>query len=96
MIIDETIDLLGMKVKDKMTGMQGYVTSVCFDLYGCIQLIIAPDGLTKEGTAKDSFGWIDINRISIISKKKIMEVPDHENKYKSRKDVNGPASKPMK
>ena len=37
------LKLLGLKVKDKVTGFTGIITSVSFDLYGCIQVIITPE-----------------------------------------------------
>jgi hypothetical protein len=36
MVVEQSVDFLGKKVRDKMTGRKGIVTSVCFDLYGCI------------------------------------------------------------
>jgi hypothetical protein len=91
---EKVIDMLGCKVKDKMTGITGTLTSVCFDLYGCIQCVINP-GIVKDGKAVESHGWIDINRIEVKTKsKKIMEHPDFTVKYPSIKHVQGPADKP--
>ena len=42
------LDLLGMQVRDQVTGYSGVVTSVCFDLYGCIQAVVHP-GTDKDG-----------------------------------------------
>ena len=50
--IEKHLDLLGRKVEDKVTGIKGVVTSVSFDLYGCIQAVIttpAKDGEYKSG-----------------------------------------------
>lgn len=42
------LDLLGMRVEDRVTGFRGVVSSVGFDLYGCIQAIVNP-GQDKDG-----------------------------------------------
>lgn len=34
--------LLGMEVKDKVTGFKGVVSTITFDLYGCIQAGVTP------------------------------------------------------
>ena len=39
---EQHFKLLGMKVKDKVTGYSGVVTSLSFDLYGCVQAVITP------------------------------------------------------
>ena len=61
------LDLLGFKVKDKVTGASGVVSSVSFDLYGCIQAVVSPpappEGEPKEGR------WYDIARLEIIDPK---------------------------
>lgn len=36
------IDLLGFRVEDRVTGLVGVITSVTFDLYGCIQGLVTP------------------------------------------------------
>jgi len=94
-IVEESLDLLGMTVKDKITGITGVASSIDFDLYGCIQVIITPTGLTKTGEVKSGSNWLDINRIEIVSKKKIMKTPDYT-KYGSKETVNGCALKPIK
>lgn len=73
--IQKWIGLLGLKVKDKVTGMEGIVASICFDLYGCIQACVNP-GLDKEGKQKDQH-WYDVNRLEVVSKKPIMNVPNY-------------------
>lgn len=30
------IDLLGLKAEDKVTGFKGVITTLSFDLYGCV------------------------------------------------------------
>lgn len=76
MKIKEHINLLGFKVEDKVTGFSGVVSSVCFDLYGCIQAAVNP-GLNKDGKLGDSH-WFDINRLTVKSKKPVMTPPNFD------------------
>jgi hypothetical protein len=70
------INMLGLKVTDRVTGFTGIVSSVCFDLYGCVQLTVNP-GLDKDGKQKDSL-WYDYNRLKIICKKPVMDQPEFD------------------
>lgn len=65
---------LGFKVKDKVTGIEGVITSVSFDLYGCVQTIVVR-GLDKDGKKHESC-WFDIARLELTSKKPVMVIPD--------------------
>jgi len=94
MVVEKSIELLGKKVKDRIRGTTGIVTSVCFDLYGCIQVIIDTQKADKEGKRIDS-GWIDLKRVDIVSHKLILDSPDFNNKYSDIKQVGGPAEKPI-
>lgn len=40
--VEETLAVLGLPVRDKVTGFDGVITSVSFDLYGCIQVVKTP------------------------------------------------------
>lgn len=95
MIHDECIKLLGRKVVDKITGASGIVTSVSFDLYGCIQVIVTPGKIGKDGKEIATIGWIDINRLEVKKDKPVMDHPDFESKYQTFDKVNGPACKPV-
>lgn len=82
-VMSDLCDLLGKKVKDKVTGIEGIVTSVSIDLYGCQQGIVHP-GVKDDGALHDTH-WYDINRLDVTEHNKVMECPL----------VNtGPASKP--
>lgn len=75
--------------------MTGVATSVSFDLYGCIQVVINP-GIDKDGKYKDMH-WLDYNRIEILSKKRVMDIPQFllEEKVKSASnEIPGPENKP--
>lgn len=73
--VEKHLELLGMEVKDKSSDYKGVVTSICFDLYGCIQADIRPRELDKEGKLQNGF-WLDINRLKITKKKPVMKAPD--------------------
>jgi hypothetical protein len=68
------LDILGYKVKDVVSGFSGTADSVCYDLYGCVQVTVNP-GTDKDGKYQDS-RWFDIKRLSRTSKKPVMKVPD--------------------
>lgn len=88
----DSIDYLGYKVKDKITGMTGVATSVCFDLYGCVQITVSP-GLGKDNKPGDSF-WIDIQRLKILdSNERVMTPPTFDDSKPSAYE-HGPAEKP--
>ncbi len=86
------LELLGMKVKDRVTGFEGVVASVSFDLYGCIQAIVNP-GLGADGKLQDS-QWFDVNRLLVTSEAPVMERPNFD--FGRQADGNqGAAEKPM-
>ena len=84
-------ELLGMKVRDKVTGAEGVVSSVSFDLFGCIQAVVVPqadkDGKRQEGD------WFDVGRLEITDANRVMPVPDFDAGYPSE-GKKGPAHKP--
>jgi hypothetical protein len=57
------MDLMGKKVKDKISGFEGIVTGIVDYLTGCKQLLIQPPA--KDGEFKSSI-WIDIDRVEVI------------------------------
>jgi hypothetical protein len=91
MKIQEHMELLGMKVSDKVTGFKGVVTSVSFDLYGCIQAIVTPE-VSKEGKQEDS-RWFDVQRLTVTGKAPVMALPNYEYGYVAE-GRKGPAEKP--
>lgn len=97
-MIQEHIGLLGFKVQDKVTGYKGVVTSISFDLYGCIQAIVSPIAL-KEGRV-ESGTWFDVARLKVLSKKRVMELPNFVTNYslekKDEKEKNKIISKGKK
>jgi hypothetical protein len=66
-------ELFGFKVKDLITGREGVVTSISFDLYGCVQAIVQP-GVNTDGNLGESH-WFDIKRLVAISDNPVMPLP---------------------
>jgi hypothetical protein len=89
--IKKHLGLLGLKVEDKVTGLTGIVSSVSFDLYGCIQAVINP-GLDKDGNQRPSH-WYDVFRLTIINEKPVMNTPNFDYGTVSE-GRHGPAEKP--
>lgn len=87
------LGMLGLRVKDKVTGFKGVVTSVGFDLYGCVQCTVHP-GLDEKGEPKDG-RWFDSNRLEVLDGARVMPVPafDYGPAEIARGD-KGPAEKP--
>lgn len=91
MSVQSHLDKLGYQCKDKVTGLKGVITSISFDLYGCIQALVHL-GLDKEGKPKE-LHWYDIARLEIKSKNPVMEVPDFVTGPVAE-GLKGPAEKP--
>lgn len=87
--MNKHLDWLGQKVRDRVTGAEGVVTSVCFDLYGCIQADINR-GFGDDGKPKQSF-WFDVKRLERIGDAPVMPRPNFETIAQGAE--NGPAEK---
>ncbi len=64
-------ELLGHKVRDRVTDLEGTVTSVAFDLYGCVSAWVTPP-FDKKGNKSDG-GWLDAKRLVVLSKQPVMK-----------------------
>jgi hypothetical protein len=62
--LDPHLDLLGRSGRDRVTGFEGVITSISFDLYGCIQVAVCPR-VDKDGKLLDG-KWLDVHRIEPI------------------------------
>lgn len=71
--ITKHLNLLGYRVCDRVTGLEGVVTSISFDLYGCIQAILNP-GLDKDGRPRDQI-WFDVGRLAVTGTAPVMHQP---------------------
>jgi hypothetical protein len=89
---EEHLKILGMKVIDVVTGFTGIATSLSFDLYGCIQVIITP-GIKETGESIEG-RWFDISRLEILDHEPIMPGNDYSSGYVA-KGKKGPAEKPI-
>lgn len=67
------LQLLGFKVRDVVTGFEGVVESVSFDLYGCVQAVVRGP-VTEKGDVLDG-RWFDMKRLKQISQTPVMMVP---------------------
>jgi hypothetical protein len=83
--VEKHLELLGFKVRDRVTGFAGVVSSISFDLYGCVQAIVTPE-VDKAGKVGESC-WFDVKRLERQSKAPVMDIPDFD-------EVPGPQSKP--
>lgn len=91
MNIQEHLSLLGKRCVDKVTGMRGVVTSVSFDLYGCIQAILHP-GIDENGKMGEQV-WFDIARLDPLYEIPVMDPPDFDFGLVAE-GKRGPAEKP--
>ena len=55
---------LGDKVKDRINGFTGIVTGRAEYLYGCVQVLVAPTVIGKDGKHPDSV-WLDEDRVAV-------------------------------
>ena len=75
------IGCLGYKAKDKVTGFEGIVSSVSFDLHGCIQVSLQPP-MNSKGEVTSGY-WFDINRLEIQGEKPVIDQPNFEEGYQA-------------
>jgi hypothetical protein len=90
----EHMRLLGWRVEDRVTGFKGVVTSISFDLYGCVQAIVTPPP-DKDGKLMEQH-WFDVKRLFMRGAEPVMKVPQFESAPAviSAGDEAGPQAKP--
>ena len=93
MNVKKHLSILGYPVRDRVTKISGVATSVCFDLYGCIQVAINP-GVDKDGKPQEIY-WYDIARLERTDSATVMDPPDYEF-GQTAEGFKGPSEKPMK
>lgn len=74
--VKEHLNLLGFTVQDRVTGFCGVVTTIGFDLYGCIQALVNP-GVDKDGKCREQT-WFDVNRLNVLSPNPVMDRPNFD------------------
>ncbi len=87
---DSHVALLGKTAKDRVTGFQGVVITVAFDLFGCVQAVLRP-AADKDGKLNDAH-YFDVNRLEIVDEKRVMPVPAFAAQPAEHK--HGPAERP--
>lgn len=91
MSIQNHLDLLGRPVRDKVSGFTGTVTSICFDLFGCVQAVVAP---SSEGHHEVRTGaWFDVSRLQTTGEA-VMNAPDFMGDNAQARGEQGAADKP--
>lgn len=71
----DNLKLLGHRVSHAAYGLEGVVTSVSFDLNGCVQAAVRPHGPDKDGKMRESYGWFDVKGLTVLSDKPLQEPP---------------------
>ena len=93
------LKLLGLKVRDRVTGLSGVCESVCYDLYGCIQAAVRPNANNEKGEVPDG-RWFDVSRLDVLDSAPVMEIPGGRFFVKRSEErptpsqASGPAEKP--
>lgn len=91
--ISKHLDILGHRVTDRVSGYKGVVTSITFDLYGCVQGLVHP-GITTDGKIGEQC-WFDITRLSVDGSTPVMERPSFDWSPEAVSlGMKGPAEKP--
>jgi hypothetical protein len=91
-MIKEHLKLLGTRRRDRVTGVIGIVTSISFDLYGCI-LAIMQEERNEKGEVPES-KWYDVKRLVPHDNERVMDIPDYDAIPVGSEA--GPADKPSK
>lgn len=95
------LKLLGLKVRDKVTGFTGVCESVCYDLYGCIQAAVRPMANNEKGEMPDG-RWFDVSRLEVTDVAPVMEIPggrfavQRDQERPTPSQAFGPAEKPRR
>jgi len=85
------LQIMGLPVRDKVTKFRGIASSVCYDLYGCIQVCITPE-VDQAGKRGDQV-WFDVTRLEVLGDKPVVELPDYSKGYVAE-GRKGAAEKP--
>lgn len=88
--VETHLNWLGHEVVDAVTGFVGVVTSMSFDLSGCVQAFVKPK-IDKDGKMPDGH-WFDIARLDLkdASAAAVMRVPRNAQFSLSAAETSGP------
>lgn len=87
--VNKYLQLLGLKVRDRVSNMEGIVTSVSFDLYGCVQCIVDHG---HDDKMERKAHWYDHKRLEVLNQTPVMEQPSFDEPGAER----GGFDKPLK
>ncbi len=88
--VDSYFAMLGMKARDRVTGYEGRICSVSFDLFGCVQFTVHPP-VDKDGKVPDG-RYFDASRLEVTDPMHVMQVPHFAPLPSEHK--KGPAERP--
>lgn len=92
------LELLGLKVRDRVTGMLGVVSCISYDLYGCVQAVVTPP-VDEKGSLPEG-KWFDVSRLEVLDRAPVMEIPGGrftvERTIAAAGNYPGPAEKPAR
>jgi hypothetical protein len=86
--MEKHFELFGLLVRDCVTGFVGVVTTISFDLYGCVQAIVTPEVLSDKPGEFAASQWFDVKRLRALGEETVMPLPTFD-------VVPGGASKPQ-
>lgn len=72
-IINDSLKLLGLNVRDRVTGFAGMCSTVTFDAYGCVQAFVTPP-VGADGKLADGH-WFDVKRV-VLNGDRVMPAPN--------------------
>ena len=86
---------LGDKVKDVVSGFVGRITGRAEYITGCVQFLVMPDRVDKEGKFLEGH-WFDKDRLERVPKTKrlTLKLPASVEGTRSRAPKGGPQSSP--
>jgi hypothetical protein len=91
--LEKSLEFLGYRATDLITDMEGVITSISFDLYGCVQGVLT----VKQKVDSDKpigLHWVHLGRLKITSKTPVIPPPNFFGVNESAKGNTGPANKP--
>lgn len=89
------LDWLGRRVREKVTGARGVITSVSFDLYGCVHGLLTPARKPDGDKEHDSI-WYDVKRLEADPEQDAAKVLEPPRYFLVAPGLeNGPADKPL-
>lgn len=92
MQVEKHLEMLGLCCQDQVTGLKGVVTSIGFDLYGCVKAVLHP-GMDEKGEMRESQRF-DIARLEPLDDIPVMGRPDFAQGYVAE-GKKGAAEKPL-